>query len=164
MDPHDPRGWPVSARRLWLAFLQHMGEAPLTTERRATVWAFGDLPALQTELASLALIGRKRATASSLWAMRAVGEGLPHVGDYSIITDGNEVAQCVICTTRVEVVPYNQVAADFTHREGEGDGSVAHWRAAHWPYFERVLAPFGIKPAQDMPVVCESFERVWPVD
>ena len=67
----------------------------------------------------------------------------------------------VIETKGVEVVLYGEVSAEFAAIEGEGDGSLAYWRRAHWAYFRRECAR---TPSLDVPVVCERFELVYPAD
>ena len=42
--------------------------------------------------------------------------------------------------------------------EGEGDGSLAYWRDAHWAFFSRECARIGRAPSEAMPVVCSVFE------
>ena len=58
----------------------------------------------------------------------------------------------------MEVVPFNEVSAEFAAREGEGDGSLEYWRKAHWAYFSRECGRMGREPIETMPVVCSSFE------
>ena len=68
----------------------------------------------------------------------------------------------VIETKGVEVVLYDEVSAEFAAIEGEGDGSLAYWRRAHWAYFGRECARIARTPSLDMPVACERFELVYP--
>lgn len=151
-----------SVDRMWAAYLRTLGETPATTDRRFAMCQFSDNQAEVDALAALVLRGQKRATAPSVWELEALGEPLPAVGDLQIVTDWAGDAVCVIETTRVEIVPYIAVSASFAAREGEGDGSLAYWRRAHWAYYGRVLAESGRSPTSDMPIVCESFERVFP--
>ncbi|MGR4868778.1 ASCH domain-containing protein [Variovorax sp. LARHSF232] len=73
----------------------------------------------------------KRATATSLWSL----ERLPAPGDLSIVTNWSGAPLCIIETLAVDVVPFNEVGAEFAATEGEGDGSLAYWQEAHRPYF-----------------------------
>ena len=122
-------------------------------------WTFGDAP---DELAALVLSGRKTATASAYPVYEAEGEPLPKAGEYSVILDSEDNAVCVIRTTRVYVAPFRDVSAEHAFREGEGDRSLAHWRMVHEAFFERELAAVGLSFDEDMPVVCEEFEGVYP--
>lgn len=59
-------------------------------------------------------------------------------------------------------MPFSQVDADFAATEGEGDGSLTFWREAHRAFFTRECARLGRTFTEQMPVVCERFERVYP--
>jgi uncharacterized protein YhfF len=122
-------------------------------------WSFGDNPALADGLLAAVLSGEKTATSSSQWEY---GEDvpLPQVGELSIILDGAGHPRALIRTTSVEVIPFDQVTADFAAAEGEDDGSLEAWRTGHREYFTRVLD--GHEFREDMPVVCERFELRFP--
>lgn len=65
----------------------------------------------------------------------------------------------MIRTTRVEIVPFDQVTAEHAAAEGEGR-SLDFWRRVHWPYYQRELEGTRYSPTKDMPIVCEYFEVV----
>ena len=151
-----------SATRMWEAFVgSGLADAP-DAKTPHTAWQFGAGRAMGDELAALVLDGRKRATAGALWSYEHEGESVPEAGEYSVILDGSGDACCIIRTTAVEVVPFEDVTEEFAATEGEGDGSLAYWREGHWRYFTSELAEFGRSAEPDMPVVCERFEVVWP--
>lgn len=127
------------------------------------IWHFGDSEQLARDLADLVLQGRKRATAGLLWDAEIDPNAMPTLGGYSVVTDGADMPLMVLRTTKVEVRPYRDVDADFAATEGEGDGSLEFWRAAHWSYFSRRCAALGRTPSEDMPVVLETFELIYPV-
>jgi uncharacterized protein YhfF len=102
--------------------------------------------------------GKKRATASLLWAWEHEGEPLVQPGDLEIVVDHLGEPALVTRVSAVSVVPFDRVGADFAAREGEGDGSLEHWRKAHTAFFRRECARIGREPAPDMPVVCVDFE------
>ncbi len=65
----------------------------------------------------------------------------------------------LICrNTQVQIVPFNEVTAEYAAIEGEGDGSLAYWREAHWAFFSRECQRIGRVPVETMPVVCTVFE------
>lgn len=119
---------------------------------------YGDSPELSTALLALIRDGRKRAGTSLLWAMQAEGEALPQVGQIEIVVDHLNEPALITRITRVETLPYNQVTAEYAAIEGEGDGSLAYWREAHWAFFSRECQRIGCEPALTMPVVCSVFE------
>lgn len=150
-----------SINALWRAYLQSIGETPATTDKTFAAWSFGDTDELADDLLDLVLAGAKRATTPSVWELEARGEPMPQPGDLHVITDSTGVAQCVLQTVQVTVVPFNEVDATYARIEGEGDRSLAYWRRTHWAYYERVLADTDYTPRPDMPVVCEQFEVVF---
>lgn len=125
---------------------------------RVVVDAYGDSPELSRELVALIRDGRKRAGTSLLWAHEHEGEPLPEVGDVGVVVDHEGEPVAVTRVTGVRVVAFDAVDAAYAALEGEGDRSLAHWRAAHWDVFGRECASIGRAPADDMPVVCCSFE------
>lgn len=122
------------------------------------VGGFGDSPALSEELLSLIRSGVKRGGASLLWAHDADADPVPTVGEVEIVVDHLNAPALVTRIIEVEVVPFDQVSARFAAREGEGDGSLAYWREAHWSFFSRECQRIGRVPSHTMPVVCSSFE------
>ena len=133
----------------------HGIELPEGTVR---VGGFGDSPELSQELLALIRDGRKRGGASLLWGHEADHESVPAVGEIEIVVDHLNAPSLVTRVTKVEVLPFDEVGADFAAREGEGDGSLAHWRREHWRFFSRECARIDRAPSPDMPVVCTSFE------
>ena len=122
---------------------------------------FGDNEPLADELAALVVAGTKRATAGLLSSYEADGKPPPAPGALSIVERWSGEPVCVIETLSVAVLPFEQVGAEFAATEGEGDGSLEHWRTGHWAYFGRECARIGKKPSASMLVVCESFKVVY---
>ena len=147
----------MTAQEMWDNFCQANATAPAVW----TAWSFGDDP---DELAELVLRGVKTATSSLLYWYDREGEPLPESGTYSVILDRWDQAVCVIQTTRVYTVPFDQVSAEHAFREGERDRSLDDWRYVHEKFFRAELAEVGVDFSPDMEVVCEEFERVWPDD
>ncbi|MFF3066113.1 ASCH domain-containing protein [Oerskovia sp. NPDC057915] len=161
----DPRGEEILA--FWETARVRAGEGKVGVVTgfgiSATVpppaWSFGDNPALADGLLAAVLSGEKTATSSSRWEYDD-DVPLPQVGELSIILDGAGHPRALIRTTSVEVVPFDEVTADFAAAEGEDDRSLDSWRAGHREYFSRVLV--GQEFRDDMPVVCERFELRFP--
>ena len=122
-------------------------------------WAYGDDP---DALAELTRAGLKTATASAgIWYERGE-EPMPQAGQYSVILNSRDEAVCVIRTTRVYTVPFDQVSAEQAYREGEGDRSLAYWRQVHESFLRKELSEAGLEFSPEMQVVCEEFEVVYP--
>lgn len=118
--------------------------------RHLRTFAFGDSPALADELLDLVIKGVKTATCST--------EDEPNTsspGEQWVVLDGRGEPRCVIESLEVTYRRYNEVDAGFAYDEGEGDRSLAYWRAAHRNYFGR-LGRF----SEDMMLMCERFRLV----
>lgn len=143
----------MTHQELWAAYRAVNPEAGEDYE----AWAYGDDP---DTLAELTRRGIKTATASA-GPLYGPGEPLPAPGEYSVILDSREEAVCVIRTSRVYTVPFDQVSEEQAYQEGEGDRSLAYWRKVHEDFFRKELAEAGLEFSPQMPVVCEEFEVVY---
>ncbi|MCV2365356.1 ASCH domain-containing protein [Paucibacter sp. DJ1R-11] len=149
---------PEALRPLWQAYADSVGG--LSEDHFYEVCQFGDTPELMDELAGLVMAGRKRATAGAVWSYQASGLGLPQAGLLSIVTDAQDRPLCIIETLQVDLLPFDQVTAEFAAAEGEGDGSLAFWQQAHRDYFQRECARAGHSFSDDLLVACEHFRVV----
>lgn len=109
----------------------------MTTEC-VEVAGFGSLPCcsygsegLQERLAALVITGRKRAT---VWDGREENPTAPGM-TWAVMVNGRAVA--VIETVAVGRRRFCDMDEAFAAMEGEGDGSLAFWRAAHEDYFRK---------------------------
>jgi uncharacterized protein YhfF len=128
---------------------------------RPDAFAFGDSAALADELAALVQAGRKRATASLPIEFTSAGLPLPAAGDVSIVLLADGTPVVIIEEVEVRHLPFEAVDAAFAADEGEGDGSLAWWQAAHRRYFGRVCARLGGRFDETTPVMCRRFRLVW---
>lgn len=70
----------------------------------------------------------------------------------------------MIRTVSVTVCPFNEVTDRQAYLEGEGDRSLAYWRAAHQECFIRELREdYRMEFKSDMLIVCEEFEVTYRV-
>jgi uncharacterized protein YhfF len=150
---------PAEHRAFWSAFAKTRASDP--TPRFLESFFFDDNEPSANQLAALVLAGRKRATAALLWCHEQEGKPLPRPGDLSIVTDFAGTPLCVIETSRVDIVRFDEVSAEFAATEGEGDASLAYWRRTHEAFFGRECRRIGRVPDPRMPVVCERFEVVF---
>jgi uncharacterized protein YhfF len=154
-----PMPVPPHLQAFWNEFLLVTGT--VDEGRYYDVCVFGDNKQLADDLAKLVLRGIKRATAGSLASYEDQGIRAPRAGDLSIVTNWSGRPLCVIETQVVEVVPYNEVTAEFAALEGEGDGSLDFWRQAHRGYFERECAKAARNFAEDILLACEQFKVIY---
>jgi uncharacterized protein YhfF len=114
-------------------------------------FAFGDTPQMADELLSLVIIGRKTGTC---WAA-ANGDQNVHVGDRSVVLNGQGRECAVIETTELVERRFDEIDAAWAATEGEGDRTLSYWRDVHEAFFTRegTFAP-------DMALWCERFRLV----
>ena len=112
------------------------------------------------ELLRLVLEGKKRATASSLFACTHEEQNMPKVGDYSIVTDWDGNPKCVIETTAVQIMTYSEMTFDICKREGEDD-NLESWKQGHQKFFTEEGKEMGYEFSEDMPIVFEDFQVVY---
>ncbi|WP_265522216.1 ASCH domain-containing protein [Oerskovia flava] len=151
--------WEVARGRAGLGKVDVVTGGSAASRVPPPAWSFGDEPQLADRLLAAVLSGAKTATSSAQWEY-GDGAPVPVPGELAILLDGAGHPRALIRTASVEVVPFDQVGADFAAAEGEGGGSLEEWRAEHHEYFARTLV--GREPADDMPVVCERFELLYP--
>ena len=77
-----------------------------------------------------------------------------HAGDISIILDSFGNAQAIIQTTKISITPFGKVAADFAHKEGEGDKTLTTWRKIHQTFWKDI--------SPDTLLECEEFKLLHP--
>ncbi|TFG63603.1 MAG: ASCH domain-containing protein [Spirochaetales bacterium] len=152
-----------SVTRMWRDYLVSINEDPASTKLMFTAWHFCDNRKDADELADLVLKGDKRATAGAYSEYLRENEALPEAGGLSVVTDFKGRARCIIKTVSAAVLPFNEVPASFAEREGEGDKSLDWWRDAHRRCFTRELAAAGSQFSEEIPVVCEEFDMVYPL-
>jgi uncharacterized protein YhfF len=118
-------------------------------------FAFGDGGVLADRLGALVVAGRKTGTC---WS---AGEGDKSVkpGGRWVVLSGSNRPIAVIETVTVESLRFDGATALHARQEGEGDLSLAFWRAAHEDYFRR---NGGFAP--DMPLYYETFRLVEVLD
>jgi uncharacterized protein YhfF len=144
----------MTAEEMWQAYTEKYG----IKDAAYSAWSFGGAPDL---LADLVLQGKKTATASAYDLYSFDQEMLPKQGDCSVILNREGQAKCIIRTTKLYVVPFDQVSAEHAAKEGEGDLSLAYWREVHQEYFSNLLPEYGLSFSPKMKVLCEEFTVVY---
>jgi uncharacterized protein YhfF len=147
-----------NAEKFWQEFLAFKGADPNT--KYSDCYYFHDNEEWANKLLAMVLSGQKRATASILKAYELEGVRVPQVGDYSIITDWAGVPGCVIQTTKITIIPFNEMTYDICKREGEDD-CLETWLEGHRRFFTDELKALGARFTEDMPVLFEDFEVVY---
>ena len=150
----------MNAEELWNAYCEASGTDRSTPYE---AWAFGGAP---DKLADLVVRGINTATASGydLYFLEGCKEPLPKPGDYSVILNSKDEAVCVIRTVKTSVVPFSEVGEEQAFREGEGDRTLAYWRAVHEDFFTKDFAESGAVFTYESRILCEEFELCYKAD
>ena len=148
----------MTTQEFWREFLMktHRG----VDTRFLECFHFDDNERSANDLLALVLCGKKRATASSLYAFEP--GGAPKPGDLSIVTDWDGNPRCVIETKSVMVIPFCEMTFEICSREGE-DESLESWQAKHRRFFTEDGRQLGYLFTEDMPVIFEDFEVVYQI-
>lgn len=152
-----------SVKKMWREYLNTLEQNDLETKSGIPTWHFCDNKKDADECVRLVLSGKKRATSPSVWELQLSNEKIPEVGDINLITNWDGIAQCIIRTVEVKIVPFSNITSNHAALEGEGNGSIEYWRKVHREYYERVLEGSDYVFKKDMPVVCEIFEVEYPI-
>ncbi|MGK0545069.1 ASCH domain-containing protein [Halomonas cupida] len=148
------------------AFLErYLATLPVTSSTAGRAFSAGYYCDNQQEAnlcASLILAGKKRATSSLYEGYVRAGLSLPKKGDLHVVTDWQGCPVCVVEVTSVNRCRFIDVTEAFAEQEGEGDGSLAWWREAHWDFFTRECYSLGVQPSEEIALVLECFEVVYP--
>ena len=150
-----------AVEQFWGRFLDANPHIDRTTPYQA--WYFSDHSEAARELAELVMIGRKTATAS-LKALNEIEPAKAPVEDgYSVVTSFEGEPLCVVQTTEIRHIPFDEVDAQFAADEGEGDQSHEYWRQVHWDYFSREAPQYGLEFNERSIICCERFRLLFPV-
>lgn len=150
----------TQVQEYWEAFLAENPEIP--NDLPYQVWYFGNTPQMAKELGELVISGKKTATASLQKTNEIDPEKSPVDDGYSVVTDFEGIPMCIIQTTEVRHLPFNQVDADFAFDEGEGDQTLEDWRDGHWSYFSREAVESGFGFDENSIICCERFRLLFP--
>jgi len=151
----------TNVERYWNQYLISLPGGQEQPSRYVECFAFGFTPADALEIAQLVLNGTKTATGSVFWSYDADKKPLPIAGDLWIVIAGSDAPVCIIQTTEVRIIPFDEVTADYAWDGGEGDRCLASWREIYWEYIERECQRIGLEPTTKAPLMMERFRVVY---
>lgn len=145
-------------KQFWQEFCEKSEVKPETPYQ---VWYFGNSSEMAKELAGLVISGKKTATASLVVINEIKPEIAPINDGYSVVTDFEGNPLCVIQTSEIRHLPFDEVDAEFAFDEGEGDQTLEDWRDGHWQYFTQEAAELGIEFNEKSLICCERFRLLF---
>lgn len=149
-----------SVEQLWAEFLDENPRIEPATPYQ--IWYFSNNSEAARDLAELVISGKKIATASLKAVNEIEPEKAPIDNGYSVVTTFESEPLCVIQTREIRHIPFNEVDAEFAFHEGEGDQTLDDWREAHWAYFSREAAQYGLTFNETSVICCERFQLLYP--
>ncbi|MET8309744.1 ASCH domain-containing protein [Micromonospora sp. NPDC005173] len=122
---------------------------------------------LRDQLVAAILSGAKTTTSGLLLGYERENEPLPRVGQRMAVVDSQERRVAAIEVTEVRVVRLADVDLQHALDEGEGDESVAQWRAGHERFWHSAevrleLGDPGFTVNDDTLVLTKRFRLVHP--
>lgn len=147
---------------LWEKFLQTQPDPAETEARFFESFHFSSSRELANELAGLVVKGVKTATSALVWENEVSGQPTVQPGNLSIVTDWDGHPVCIMETTEVRILPFNEVDAQFVYDYGEEERTLEWWQTVMWESYTRICTELGKEPRPDMPVICERFRVVYP--
>ncbi len=149
----------ITVERLWEDFLHENPDNKI--QGTPFSFYFCDNKKDADECAELVVKGIKKATATSLWWYNKNNEKPPKIMDQFIVTDWDGNAKAIIEITKVELIPFHKISAEFAETEGEGDKTLSYWQKVHKAYYTREMEPYGDSFDEKMMVVCEYFKTIY---
>jgi uncharacterized protein YhfF len=121
---------------------------------------------LRDQLVGAVLSGAKTTTTALMAGYEIDGDPLPEVGDLRVVVDSGDRPVATIEFTDVRVLRLADVDLRHAVDEGEGDESVAQWRAGHERFWQSdevraELGP-GFTVDDDTLVLAQRFRVVEP--
>ncbi len=147
----------MRAEELWKAYCE---KENIDIDTPYSAWGFGDAA---DQLADLVLKGIKTATASAydLYFMEGEEEPAKLMEESIKKSAAKDEAICIIQTTKTTVVPFNEVSEEHAYKEGEGDRSLAYWRAVHEEFFTKEFEETKTEFNGQTRILCEEFQVVY---
>ncbi len=126
-------------------------------------WHFHNNREDANRLVELTSSGEKRAMSELYSWYEKDNIELDKIGAKHIITDFDGKAQAIIEIKKIDTIPFNQIPKDYAALDmGTNIEPLKKWKKAHWDFFEMAMKKNGEKPTEEMLIVCEWYETIWP--
>ncbi len=106
--------------------------------------------------------GDKTGTFSLPWLLERTGLALPRAGDPIILIDFNGRPRLLVRLTTVYARLFGEMTAADTAIDGSPVRNLDVWKPLHTAYWGQQLALFGLSVSDEMPVLIEVFELLYP--
>ena len=150
-----------NVERYWEQFRASLPAGARRPSAYADTAAFGFTWDDAREIAALVRNGTKTATGGLVWSNEADGKPGSQPGDLWIVIAGPDEPVCIIETTEVRVIPYDEVPEEYAWEGGEGDRSMTDWRRMYWEMIVSECKRIGRDPNPKAPLAMERFRVVY---
>lgn len=90
-----------------------------------------------------------------------IGQANPEVGDATVLTNFDGTPALFLRTVKLELVAYGDIGEQHTRLDGPRVRELTVWKELHEPYFNMLLAPYGLNCVDQTRVWFETFEVVY---
>ncbi len=150
-----------NVERYWEQFLASLPAGARRPLAYADTAAFGFTWDDARKIAPLVRDGTKTASGGLVWSNEADGKPGSRPGDLWIVIAGPDEPVCIIETTEVRVIPYDEVPEEYAWEGGEGDRTLSDWRRIYWEMIVSECKRIGRQPSPKAPLAMERFRVVY---
>lgn len=144
-------------KQYWEEFIS---KKPEYQGKKYSSWYFGYNKEMANRLASLVVEGEKTGTSSLELGYVIDEEEIPKIGEISIITNFNNIPQCIIENTQVSKIKFKDITEDHALLEGEGDKTLEYWQENHEAFFKEETKDLGTHFSTELFVIFEEFKVI----
>lgn len=142
----------------WQAFLEETGTPENSYCNRCTY--FGDSEEASVNIMEQLLRGEKTAISHCVSYYIVTRSPMPKVGDYTMVTDFYGNPGCILKCVDVVIDPIGAIPEEVARQEAEGD--LEQWRGEKRREFKALSEKAGFHYNDELPVLMELVERVYP--
>ena len=147
--------------RYWEQFLASLPSGATRPAAYADTAAFGFTWDDAREIAPLVRNGAKTASGGLVGSNEADATPGSKPGDHWIVIAGPDEPVCIIETTEVRVIPYDEVPEECAWEGGDGDRTLSDWRRIYWEMIVSEVKRIGREPSPKAPLAMERFRVVY---
>lgn len=142
----------------WQAFLEETGTPENSYCNQCTY--FGDSEEESVNIMEQLLRGEKTAISHCVSYYIVTRSPMPKVGDYTMVTDFYGNPGCILKCVDVVIDPIGAIPEEVARQEAEGD--LEQWRGEKRREFKALSEKAGFHYNDELPVLMELVERVYP--
>ncbi len=114
------------------------------------------------QILQLIAAGDKNGTFTLPWIVERTDQPQPTAGDCIILIAFDGTPAQLVRLTHIEQVPFGEITAEHTAIDGGPVRALEVWKPLHTQYWNALLKPFALSVSEDMPVLIEKFELLYP--